>query len=86
MAMESLTELKLILREAEVPFFSDTEIKYHLERAGGDVNIAAYRLLLIKAENSTLQISGLNLPDTSDYWRRLALLYRPNASCVLKGG
>ena len=86
MAMEPLTELKMILREAEVPFFSDEEITYHLERAGGDVNTAAYWLLLIKAENSILQISGLTLADTSGYWRRLAAMYRPNASCVLKGG
>ena len=31
MAKEPLTELKMLLREAEVPFFSDEEIGYHLE-------------------------------------------------------
>ena len=86
MAKEPLTELKMLLREAEVPFFSDEEIGYHLERAGGDVDTSAYRLLLIKAENSTLQLSGLTVADTSAYWKRLAAMYRPNGSCVLKGG
>lgn len=86
MPLEPIQELKMILRESEVPFFSDEEIEYHLERAEGDVNTAAHWLLLIKAENSTLQISGLNLSDTSNYWKRLAALYRPNASCILKGG
>lgn len=84
--MEPLAELKLILRETEVPFFSEEELSYHLEQAGGAVQAAAYRLLLIKAENSALSLSGLTVADTAAYWRRLAALYRPNASCLLKGG
>ena len=71
--MEALDELKLLCREKQVPFFEDEELQYQLERADGDVNLAAYHLLLIKAENSQVQLSGLTLADTSAYWRRLAV-------------
>jgi hypothetical protein len=41
--------------------------------------------LLIKAENTTLQVSGLSAGDSSTYFRRLAAKYRPYNSGVLKG-
>lgn len=84
--MTPLEELKLILREKDIPFFEDDQLQYHLDKAEGDINTAAYRLLLIKAENNALSLSGLSVADTSAYWRRLAAMYRPNGSCVLKGG
>lgn len=84
--MTPLEELKLILREKDIPFFEDDQLQYHLDKAEGDVNTAAYRLLLIKAENNSLSLSGLSVADTSAYWRRLAAMYRPNGSCILKGG
>lgn len=83
--MSPIDELKIILREKDVPFFGDDELQYHLDRAEGDIDMAAYRLLLIKAENSTLQLSGLTLADTSAYWRGLAAFYRPNSSRVIPG-
>ena len=84
--MTKLEELRLILREKEVPIFEDQELEYQLSRAGNDLERAAYACLLIKAENSTLQVSGLSLADTSAYWRRLAAMYRPNNTGILKGG
>lgn len=84
--MKPIDELKMLLREREVPFFTENELTFHLNQAEGDLRLAAYRLLLIKAENSTLTLSGMTLPDTSDYWRRLAHLYRPNGTCVMGGG
>lgn len=84
--MEPLSELKLLCREKQVPFFDDEELQYQLERAGGDVNLAAYHCLIIKAENSTVQVSGLTLADTHTYWLRLASSVRPSGSCVIQGG
>jgi len=84
--MEPLDELKLLCREKQVPFFDDEELQYQLERAGGDVNLAAYHCLIIKAENSTVQVSGLTLADTHTYWLRLASSVRPSGSCVIQGG
>ena len=81
--MSDLEELKLILREKDIPFFEDSELEYYLGQYGS-VNNAAYHCLLIKAENTALSVSGLNTADSSEYFRRLAGRYRPNNSGVLK--
>ena len=83
--MEALNELKLILREHDCPFFNDEELQYHLTKSG-NVERAAYYCLIIKAEDTTLSVSGLNCADTSKYFRRLAQRYRPNNSGILQGG
>lgn len=85
-SIEPLEELKLLCRERQVPFFEEEELLYQLEKANGNVSLAAYRCLLIKAENSTVQVSGLTLADTSAYWLRLASSVRPNGSCIVEGG
>lgn len=82
---EKLKELKIILREKDIPFFEDEDLKYHLEANGGDVKKTAYRCLIIKSEDTTLSLSGLTTADTSSYFRRLAQQYRPNNSGILKG-
>lgn len=83
--MDKLKELKIILREEDIPFFKDEELEYYLGKNNQDVNKTAYECLIIKSEGSTLSISGLTLSDTSVYFRRLAQKYRPNNSGVLKG-
>lgn len=84
--MGPLEELRILCQERQVPFFEDNELLYQLEKADGDVSLAAYRCLLIKAENSTVQFSGLTLADTSAYWLRLAAAVRPSGSCIVPGG
>lgn len=83
--MSSMDELKIVLREDDVPFFSDEQLAFYLTENGGDYNRTAYQCLLIKAENTSLQISGLTAADSSKYFRRLAGRYRPNNSGVLRG-
>lgn len=83
--MSSLEDLKIVLREEDVPFFTDKELEFHLRENGGDYRATAYRCLLIKAENTTLDVSGLSIADSSAYFRRLASQYRPRNSGVLKG-
>lgn len=82
---ETMRKLKIILREADIPFFSDEELEFHLQENGGNLNPTAYSCLIIKSENSSLGLPGLNLADTSKYFRRLALRYRPNNSGILGG-
>lgn len=82
--MLPIQELKMILREPDIPFFSDEELEYHLEKNDGDVKRAAYYCLLIKSENTALNISGLATADSSSYFRRLAAQYRPTNSGILK--
>ena len=81
--MEPLDELKMLCREKQVPYFTDDELNYQLEHARGDVYLAAYRCLIMKAESCALQVSGLTLEDTSKYWLRLAASVRPSSSRVI---
>lgn len=84
--MNSLEDLKTVLRESDIPFFSDQDLQFYLDENGGDFRATAYQCLLIKAEDTTLSISGLKAADSSKYFRRLAAQYRPHNSGVLKGG
>lgn len=79
-----LIRMKKILREAEYPFFSDDDLQFYVDENNGNVDLAIYHCLLIKAEDSSITISGLSSADTSSYFKRLALRYRPNNSGVLK--
>lgn len=81
--MTKLEELKMILREADVPFFDDKELEFYLQKYS-NFDECVYNCLLVKSENTQLQISGLTTADSSAYFRRLAAAYRPNNSGVLK--
>lgn len=72
-------------RENMSPYFEDGDIEYYLKKNNGDVNATIYELLLVKAEDSTISVSGLSTSDTSAYFRRLASRYRQYNSGVLKG-
>lgn len=84
--MSSIDDLKIVLREAEIPYFTDEQLAFYLKENGGDYDSTAYQCLLIKAEDTTLSVSGLSTGDSSSYFRRLAGKYRPRNSGVLKGG
>lgn len=78
--------IKKILREVECPFFSDDDIDFYLSENNDNESKTLYQMFLIKAEDTTLNVSGLNCADTSKYFRRLAQRYRQNNSGQLKGG
>ena len=82
--MTTLEEMKLLLREEDIPFFSDKELEFYLAKNNNDMNTTLYECFNIKAENTTMNISGLSVADSSKYFRRLAAKYRPNNSGVLK--
>lgn len=82
--MEVLDRLKTVLRERDIPFFSDEDLTFYLEKNGNDFNRTAYECLIVKSEDSTVQISGLTTADTSKYFLRLASRYRPYNSGTLK--
>ena len=81
---ETLDRLKFILRENDMPMFSDEELQSYLD-SSDSFEMAVYDLLLIKAENTGLKVSGLDIADTSAYFRRLAQTYRPHNSGILGG-
>ncbi len=84
MAKNNLIELiKREIRENMSPYFEDDDIKYYLQKNNENVEATIYELLLIKAEDSTISVSGLSTSDTSAYFRRLASRYRQYNSGVL---
>ena len=83
---EQLKRMKMVLREGDYPMFDDEELSFYVDENDGDVNAALYQCLLLKAEDNTIAIQGLSAADTSSYFRRLALRYKPNNSGVLRGG
>lgn len=84
MGQPDMDTLKKILREDAVPYFTDEDLEFYLNQNNGDLNSTAYHCLCVKAEDTTLSISGLSLPDTSKYFRRLASRYRPRNTGILR--
>jgi len=78
-----LNIIKREIRENMSPYFDDDDISYYYDKNNGDVNATIYELLLVKAEDSTISVSGMNSTDTSSYFRRLASRYRTYNSGVL---
>lgn len=78
--------IKRELRENQSPYFDDSDINYYLSKNNGDIEATVYEMLLIKAEDSTLEMSGLTSADTSAYFRRLASKHRPFNTGILSGG
>lgn len=85
MSTETLNTLKMILRESAAPYFSDEELEFYLNKNGGDIDATLYECFIVKAEDTTLSVSGLSLADTSKYFRRLAQKYRPRNTGILRG-
>lgn len=81
--IKPIEKLKIVLRENDCPFFSDEELSFYLEDNENDFDKTAYRCLILKSENTTLSISGMNCADTSKYFRIIAQRYRKNNSRIL---
>lgn len=84
--MSYLDYLKKVCREDDVPFFTDDEFLFYYEKNKKDVESTAYECLIVKSQNTTLQISGMTTADTSEYFKRLASMHRPNNSGTLRSG
>jgi hypothetical protein len=79
----TLANIKREIRENQSPYFEDGDFPYYYEKNGGDFNATCYEMLLVKAEDSTISVSGLTTQDTSAYFRRLASRFRPFNTGVL---
>ena len=80
---QKLKQLKFNLRENQIPYFEDEELVLLLENNNGDVNKASYEGLIIKAETTGLNVSGLTTQDSSSYFKMLASKYVSTNSGVL---
>ena len=74
------------IREEQSPYFEDGDIEYYLEKNHGNVEATIYEMLIIKSEDSSLSLSGVNTTDTSGYFKRLASRYKQFNSGTLIGG
>ena len=74
------------IREEQCPYFENGDIEYYLAKNGGDVNATIYEMLIIKSEDSSLSLSGVNTTDTSGYFKRLASRYKTFNSGNLSRG
>lgn len=83
-----MTDIEIIkkeLREEQSPYFEEDDFEYYLSKNNGDIKATIYEMLIIKSEDSTISVSGLNTQDTSAYFKRLASKYKSFNSCVLEG-
>jgi hypothetical protein len=81
--MDDIQKLRAILREDDYPMFKDEELQMLLEESGS-LKEAAYNGLVRKSENTQLNISGFTTNDTSSYFLRLAAMYRPTNTGILR--
>ena len=83
MVLTDIEKIKIEIREEQIPFFTEEEIEYFLGKNGGNVKDTIYELLILKSEDSTLSVSGMNTTDTSKYFKRLASRFRSFNSGIL---
>lgn len=83
--LDNIARMRKILREDDVPFFTDNDLQFYINENGGDVNAAIYQCLIVKSEDTALSVSGMTTSDTSSYFKRLARRYRPWHSGVIGG-
>lgn len=78
-----LRQIRIEIREDQSPYFNDEDIEYFYEKNGKDVEATIYELLIIKSEDSSISVTGLNTGDTSSYFKMLASKHRRYNSGVL---
>ena len=77
-----LEQLKALTDEddASTQMYNDSKLQLILDHFGGDVNAAAYDVLIRKAQPSATTLAGVSLPDMRPYWLNQAARVRPNRS------
>ena len=82
--MTDIERIKKEIREQQSPYFEDDDFQFYLDKNDGGVNATIYEMLIIKSEDSSIAVSGLNTQDTSGYFKRLASRYKKFNSGHLK--
>lgn len=82
--MSDIERIKKEIREEQSPYFEEDDFSYYLAKNEGDVDATIYEMLIIKSEDSTISVSGLNTHDTSSYFKRLASRYKKHNTGVLQ--
>lgn len=85
MAMTDIERIRKEIREDQAPYFNNDDFEYYLSKNNGNVEATIYEMLIVKSEDSTISVSGLNTADTSGYFKRLASKYKQFNSGILRG-
>lgn len=80
---EKIAYIKHCVREEQIPYFDEADFVFYLKKNNGNVDLTIYEMLCVKAEDSSISVSGLTTKDTSAYFRRLASRYKPFNSGVI---
>lgn len=79
----AIEKMKKALRENEMPCFDNSDLEFYLEGAE-TLQEAIYNAAIAKSENTTMNINGMTTADMSSYFLRIASMYRPNNTGILK--
>lgn len=82
---ELIEQLKFNIRENDVPYFAEEDLVILLAKNNWNLKKASYEALIIKAESTGLNVSGLTTKDSSSYFKMLAAKYRKNNTGILNG-
>jgi len=80
--MTDLEQLKELTDEIEGQprMFTDERLQRQLELHTGNVQAAAYIVLIQKSQSTAIVMAGMTLPDQQNYWLRRAAAVRPSHS------
>lgn len=81
---EEIALLKFRLREEDYPLYTNDELQNFIDLNKGDLNMATYEAAIMKAQASGLSLNGIEFKTLSDYFLRIAAMYKPHNSGVLK--
>lgn len=76
---EEMKILKIRLREADYPLFTDEELQYFIDESK-DLDYATYKAALLKSEANGLTLNGIEIESMSRFFLRIAAMYRPTNS------
>ena len=82
---EEIKTLKIRLREADYPLFSNEELQYFIDSNEGSLDMATYRAAILKSEANGLTLNGIEIESMSKFFLRIAAMYRPSNSGILRG-
>lgn len=81
---EEIKTLKIRLREEDYPLFTNEELQYFIDSCDS-LDMATYRAAILKSEANGLKLNGVEIESMSKFFLRIAAMYRPSNSGVLKG-
>lgn len=76
--------LSFNLQEKSSPFFDEEDLQLLLDKNGGDINKASYEGCLLKSQNDSISLSGIDIPDNENYWLRLAKKFQDDIDEPIK--